>query len=141
MSDPTESKPGAEAPESELDRSLESLGRALEGVAGRLLGPKAIGKEHLPEAPAISPEADEAIEHAGELMGRYLHAAGEALKEHPLDPAQAVRAAQTRTEEPVEAPEGFSPLVGGMKSLGGGLFKVAEGVLDKVAPRKPKPHE
>ena len=36
------------------------------------------------------------------------------------------------------AEPGWSPLSTGMRSLGAGLFKVAEGVLDQVAPRKPK---
>ena len=125
--------------ESELDRGLESLGKVVEGVAGRLLGPKVLGKGELPDGPALSEDADRAIEEAGETVGKLLNAAGVALKEHPLDPSAAVRTAQAHTDDPVPTPEGYSPLVGGMRSLGGGLFKVAEGVLDKVAPRKPKP--
>jgi hypothetical protein len=124
---------------SDLERGLESFGRALEGVTGRLFGPKAIGKEVLPEQVAISPEADAAIEKVGDDLGRLLNAAGEALKEHPLDPAEAVKAARDHTGDPVTPEEGWSPLAAGLVNLGGGLAKVAEGVLDVVAPRKPKP--
>lgn len=123
---------------SELERGFESLGKALTGITGRLLGPKAIGREALPPETAISPEADEAIEKVGEDLGRLLHAAGEALKEHPLDPAEAVKAAKAHTADPVEPEDGWSPLAAGIANLGGGLAKVAEGVLDVVAPRKPK---
>ncbi len=126
---------------SELERSFESLGRALTGVTGRLLGPKAIGREALPPESAISPEADEALEKVGEDLGRILNAAGKALEAHPLDPAEAVREARAHTDDPVVPEEGWSPLAAGLVSLGGGLAKVAEGVLDVVAPRKPKDGE
>ncbi|MFN7144808.1 MAG: hypothetical protein ACK4YP_13610 [Myxococcota bacterium] len=123
---------------SELERGFESLGKALTGVTGRLLGPKAIGRETLPPEPAISPEADEAVSKAAEDLGRLLNAAGEALKAHPLEPAEALKTARAKTEEPVVAEEGWSPLAAGLVNLGGGLAKVAEGVLDAVAPRKTK---
>lgn len=124
---------------SELEQGLASFGRVLEGVTGRLLGPKAIGKSTLPEQVALSPEADAALARAGEDLGRLLNAAGEALKEHPLDPAEAVKAARVHTADPVIPEEGWSPLAAGLVNLGGGLAKVAEGVLDVVAPRKPRP--
>jgi hypothetical protein len=135
---------------SELERGLENFGRALTGVTARLLGPRSVGRETLPPEAAISPEADAALEKVispeadaalekvGEDLGRVLHAAGEALKEHPLDPEEALKAAKERASEPVVAEEGWSPLASGLANLGGGLAKVAEGVLDVVAPRKPK---
>ncbi len=123
---------------SELDAGLESLGRVVNGVAGRLLGPKAIGREALSETPAISEEVDAAVERAGDLVGRLLHTTGEALKEHPLDPAGIINAVQHPSEDPVPSPEGWSPLAGGLRSLGEGMMAVAEGVLDKVAPKKAK---
>lgn len=123
---------------SELDAGLESLGRVMNGVAGRLLGPKAIGRETLSETPAISPEADAAVERAGDLVGRILHTTGEAMKEHPLDPVGILNAVQHPSDDPAPALEGWSPLAGGLRTLGEGMMAVAEGVLDKVAPKKTK---
>ncbi len=124
--------------DSELQRGLQSLKRAAAGVAGRLLGPKAIGREELPPEAAISPEADEAIARAGAEVGRILHATGEGLKAHPLDPAGAIRTARASAGDSFEADPGWTPLAAGIKNLGGGLARVAEGVLDVVAPRRPK---
>lgn len=126
-------------PKSDLDAGLESLGKALTGVTGRLFGPKAIGRAALPPEPAISPEADAALEKAAVDIGRALHAAGEALKEHPMKPGEAWQATRDHAQDPVVPDEGWTPLAAGFVSLGGGLMKVAEGVLDTVAPRKPKP--
>lgn len=123
---------------SELEQGIEALGRTLTGVTARLLGPKAVGKQELPEGPALGVEADKALEEAADTMGRLLHAAGEGLKEHPLDPVEAAKTAQTHVEDPVEGKNGWSPLVTGLGELGEGLLKVTEGVLDAVAPRKPK---
>lgn len=125
-------------PKSELDEGLASLNRVVNGVAGRLLGPRILGRDTLPETPAISPEADAAVERAGEVVGRILHTTGEALKEHPLDPVGLLDAVQHPTDGPVPAAEGWSPLAGGLKTFGEGMMAVAEGVLDKVAPKKPK---
>lgn len=86
---------------SDLEQGLESLGKVLTGVAGRLLGPKAVGKEALGPEPTLSPEADELIEKAGEVAGRYLHATGEALKEHPLAPGKALDAARGHLDDPL----------------------------------------
>lgn len=123
---------------SELERGFESLGRALTGVTGRLLGPKAIGRETLPPESAISPEADETLAKVGDDLGKLLNAAGAALEAHPLDPAAAVREARAHTSDEVHPEEGWTPLAAGLVKLGGGLAKVAEGVLDVVAPKKPK---
>jgi hypothetical protein len=123
---------------SEFERGIESLGRALTGVTGRLLGPKAIGRETLPPESAISPEADETLAKVGDDLGKLLNAAGAALEAHPLDPAAAVREARAHTSDEVHPEEGWTPLAAGLVKLGGGLAKVAEGVLDVVAPKKPK---
>lgn len=127
-----------ERPKSELEQSLDALGRAVNGLGGRILGPKAVGKDTLPETPAVSPEVDEAVERAADTVGRLLHATGDALKRHPLDPVEAVKDVQEHQDEPVSTPEGWSPLAGGLKALGEGMISVAEGVLDVVAPKKPK---
>lgn len=128
---------------SELERGLRSFGRAFNGVTARLLGPKFIGRDELPPESAISPGADAAIEKAGAGLGRILHATGEGLKAHPLDPSGALRAARASASagDPVEPDPGWTPLAAGIKNLGGGLAKVAEGVLDVVAPRKPRAPE
>ncbi len=126
---------------SELERGLEGLGRALTGVTGRLLGPKAIGRTELPPEVAISPEADQALADVGEGLGRLLHATGEGLKAHPLDPGQAFKTVRAHQSDPVTAEPGWSPLSAGLLNLGDGLARVAEGVLDVVAPRKPRSAE
>ena len=134
----TAGDPGGDTGKSDLEQGVESLLKASEGVAARLFGPKLMGKDHLPEGPAISKDADEAISQAGEALGRLLNAAGTGMREHPLRPGEAVKTAAQHVEDPVQAQEGWSPLTAGIRSFGGGLFKVAEGVLDQVAPRKPK---
>lgn len=123
---------------SELGEGLRGLSRALTGVAAQLLGPKVIGEDSLPDTPAISPEADAAIRRAGERIGGFLHAAGEGLKAHPLHPEEALKEARAHREDHPTPPEGWSPLAGGFVTLGEGLLKVTEGVLDVVAPRKAK---
>lgn len=128
----------SERDKSDLEQGLQSLGRAATGLAGRLLGPKAIGRHELPPESSISPEVDEAITRAGAQVGRVLHATGEGLKAHPLHPAEALRTARASSEDPIEPDPGWTPLAAGIKNLGGGLAKVAEGVLDVVAPRRPK---
>ena len=142
-SDLTKTGPGPEAdntsaPRSDLEQGLESFGRVIEGVAGRLLGPKAVGREELSSTPTLSKETDEALTAAGADLGRFFQAAGEAMKDHPLEPKAAAREAKARVDEPVVADPGWSPLSTGLRTFGEGLFKVAEGVLDQVAPRKSK---
>lgn len=128
---------------SDLDNAVEDLGKVASGVLGRLFGPRAVGREQLDEGPTLSPEVDAALVEAGRGVGRLLHAAGSALKEHPVDPVAAVeKAAETaRAGEDPPPLEGWSELSGGVKSLAQGLGAVAEGVLDVVAPRKPKAEE
>lgn len=117
---------------------MESFGRALETATGKLFGAKVIGKPVAEERMAISPEMDEKMMQAGEDLGRLLHAAAEGLKAHPLDPMGAVRTAKEHTGDTVSKEEGLTSLSTSILELGGGLAKVAEGVLDQVAPRKKK---
>jgi hypothetical protein len=123
-------------PESDVRQGLRSFGRAFETVTGRLLGPKVVGKEIAPEDVAISPETDAALLRAGEELGRLLHAAGEGLKAHPTVPAEAIRVAREHRDDAPPPPPGLTALSGGLLNFGGGMAKVAEGVLDVVAPRR-----
>ena len=128
--------PRSDAPRSDMEAGLDALSRVATGLTARLLGPRAVKRDALPERPAISPEVDEAIGQAGDALGRLLHATGEALKERPTDPVGAAKEVQSRLHDPITPPEGWSTLSVGARSLGGGLLKVTEGVLDVVAPRK-----
>lgn len=136
-----EAAPANEAPEREPERSdlqqgLEGLGNAITGIAAQLLGSKLVGKA--PERPAISPVADEALRDLGDSVGRALNAAGHALSEHPTAPAKAFEDLREHVADPVEVAEGSAPLTEGLKSLATGIEKVAVGVLDAVAPRRPR---
>lgn len=124
---------------SDLRRGLRSLGRAAETVAGRVLGEKVIGKPVPPDRVAISPEVDANVLRAAEELAKLLHAAGKGLQAHPLAPLRAVDEARAHADDPLDTPEGLGPLAVGLRDLGGGLARVAEGVLDEIAPRKPKP--
>lgn len=135
----TAGEAGAAPGRSEFSAGAEALSRMATGIAARLLGPRAVRRDTMPETPAISPEIDQAIGAAGDALGRLLHATGEAMKHHPADPAGVAREAQAHLNDPVEVPEGWSPLSVGVRSMGGGLLKVTEGVLDVVAPRRQKP--
>jgi hypothetical protein len=123
---------------SEFRRGLRSLGRAAETMAGRVLGEKVIGRPVPSERVAISPEVDAGVLHAAEELARLLHAAGKGLEAHPLDPLRAVDVARAHADDALDRPEGLGPLSVGLRDLGGGLTRVAEGVLDEIAPRKPK---
>lgn len=123
---------------SELRKGLRSLGRVAETMAGRVLGEKVTGRPVPPERVAISPAVDEGVMHAAEELARLLHAAGKGLEAHPLHPLRAVEEAVAHADDTLDRPEGLGPLSVGLRDLGGGLARVAEGVLDEVAPRKPK---
>lgn len=137
MNPEDEKKEGAAAPpRSDLEHGLEGLGNALTGLAAQLLGSKVVGR--VPDRPAISPTADEALRELGDAVGRVLHAAGHALAEHPTEPGKAFAELREHATDPVEVAEGSAPLTEGLKTLATGLEKVAVGVLDAVAPKKPK---
>jgi hypothetical protein len=121
---------------SELEKGVEGLGRALESAAGQLFGAKVIGKELPPDQVAISEETDAAMRKAGEDLGKLLHAAGKGLEAHPLDPAAAIEEAKAHRDDTLDPEPGLTPLSVGLKHLGGGLLRVAGGVLDTVAPKK-----
>jgi hypothetical protein len=122
---------------SELRRGLRSLGRAVGTVAGRVLGERVVGQSVPPERVAVSPEFDAGVMRAAEDLARLLHAAGKGLEQHPLDPVRAAHVARAHVEDPLDRPEGLGPLAVGLRDLGGGLARVAEGLLDEVAPRRP----
>ncbi len=129
---------GEAATDSELGKTMAGLLNTAGGVAARLFGPKILGKDTLPSTPALSRDADEALGHASERLGRVLGALGRGLAAHPMDPMQALSEASAGRDAPVPTPEGWSPLTGGLGQLGEGLYRVTEGVLDQVAPRRPR---
>lgn len=138
MNPEDEKRDGGGAPRSDLEQGLEGLGNALTGLAAQLLGSKVVGR--VPSRPAISPAADEAVRDLGDTVGRVLHAAGQALAEHPTEPGRAFRELREHATDPVEVAEGSAPLTEGLKSFATGLEKLAVGVLDVVAPKKPGAH-
>lgn len=118
----------------EITEAVDRIGRSAWGLGTRLFGPKVMPPPKGDQTP-ISPEAEVAIQAAGATVGRWLHAAGKALEAHPKDPIAAVKEAREHIEEVPEHAEGETVLTAGVRELGGGLYKVAEGVLDVVAPR------
>lgn len=121
----------------DLGDAVDRLGRTAWGLGTRLLGPKIV-RPPSGETEPMSPETEIAIDAAGATIGRWLHAAGRAIEAHPMDPVAAVREAREHIDEVPEPAEGETPLAAGARDLGGGLFKVAEGILDVVAPRRPQ---
>ncbi len=121
----------------DLGDAVDRLGRTAWGLGTRLLGPKIV-RPPTGETERMSPETEMAIDAAGATLGRWLHAAGRAIEAHPMDPVAAVREAREHIDEVPEAVEGETPLAAGARDLGGGLFKLAEGILDVVAPRRPQ---
>lgn len=119
----------------DVSQKVDRIGRTMWGVGTRLFGSKVIPPP-LGEPDAISPDAAVAIEAAGATVGRWLHAAGKAIEAHPFDPGAAVQQAQEHINDIPEAKDGETVLTAGVREFGGGLYKVAEGVLDVVAPRK-----
>lgn len=126
---------------SDLESAVNDLGKVATGIFGRMFGPKAVGKETLDaETPTLSPEADKVITDVSEGFGKLLHAVGEGLKQHPTDPFAAANTFGEKVQAGEAPPplEGWSGLASGAKTLGEGLGSVAEGVLDAVAPKRPK---
>lgn len=130
MADASDKQAGA------FEDVVQGFGRTVGGIASRLFGTNVVARPKSSGEPVLSPETDAVIDAAGDAMGRWLNATGEALKEHPMDPLAAARSVQSRASAPVVADEGWTPLSVGLRSLGGGALKVAEGVLDKVAPKR-----
>lgn len=126
-------------PERDISQTVDRIGRSAWGLGTRLFGPKVIPPPQGEQEP-MSHETELAIDAAGATIGRWLHAAGRAIEAHPMDPAAAVNEARQRIDEVPEPAEGETPLTAGARDLGGGLYKLAEGVLDVVAPRRAKAH-
>ena len=138
---PENAPPPEDRPESELEQSMHHLGKTLGGVMGRLFGEKATGIKVDPETPVLGKDGDEALEVLGQEMGRWLRAAGEGLRQHPTAPGKAVEVMKEVSAAEVEVEEGSSPLSQGLRTFASGLYRSTEAVLDKVAPRRPKPEE
>ena len=126
-----------EKKERDVSQVVDKLGRKAWGVGTRLFGPNVVRPPSGEDEP-LSPQTGMAIDAAGATIGRWLHAAGRAIEAHPLDPGAAVNEARERIHEVPEPAEGETPLTAGARDLGGGLYKLAEGVLDVVAPRNRK---
>lgn len=120
----------------DLGRGLADLGKLATGLAGKVLGPS-VDVAGEPERTVVTPEVDAAIEKTGEIVGHWLRSAGDALKQHPDDPSEALdEALKTAEEKPKETqPDeaGWSPLVQGAKVFGQGLSVVAGEVFDVLA--------
>ncbi len=119
----------------DFSQTVDKLGRTAWGLGTRLFGPKIVRPPEGAQEP-LSRETEIAIDAAGATIGRWLHAAGRAIEAHPMDPGAAVGEARQRLNEVPEPAEGETPLTAGARDLGGGLMKLAEGVLDVVAPRR-----
>ncbi len=127
--------PEAQKGADELTDAVDKLGRSAWGLGTRLFGPKVIPPPKGEQTP-LSPQTELAIETAGATLGRWLHAAGVGIEAHPMNPAAAVEAARAHIDDMPEPAEGETALTAGARDLGGGLYKLAEGVLDVVAPRR-----
>lgn len=132
------SSSGEAPPPSDLEDGLHHLGRAFGGVLTRLLGPRVTGQPLDPEKPVLGPEADRVVGEVGDTMGRWLHAAGTSLKDHPTRPGKVIDQTVRHAADDVSTREGETVLTEGLRSFAGGMYKATEAVLDKVAPRKPK---
>jgi hypothetical protein len=120
---------------SDLEDGVERVSHVVGGVLTRLLGEKVTGVPIDPDKPTVSPDADKAIEQAGERVGRFLHAVGQGLRAHPDDPSKAWEEAREHPEEPHPA-DGETELTEGVRAFVGGVLKTTEKALDRISPRK-----
>ncbi len=108
---------------SELEEGVEHLGRVIGSVATRLFGEKVTGRALDPDKPAISTDADAAIDEFGDNLGRLLHATGRALKQHPVAPKKAVDDVRQHAADPVATDDGEAPLTAGLRALAEGVYQ------------------
>lgn len=132
--DPAEPREPAEQP-SELEESLNHLGKAMGGVMTRLFGEKVTGVHIDPDRPVIGREVDQAVTSLGDTVGRLLHAVGTGLEAHPTQPSAMVEEVKAAQQAPLEVPEGEAPLTVGLRSLGRGLTRSAEALFGKSPSR------
>jgi hypothetical protein len=121
--------------DSELKRGLDDLGKAAQGLAGRLLGPRFDERED-PERPAVNPEIDDAVQELGDTVGHWLRSAGEGLQEEPDKLGKALdRTMDLAKDEVKHEPDaqGWSPLAQGARVFSEGLGAVAGQLFDRVA--------
>ncbi len=124
---------------SELEEGVEHVSQVVGGVLTRLLGEKVTGVPIDRDKPTVSPDADKAIENAGERVGRFLHAVGKSLRAHPDDPSRAWEEARQHPEEPQPA-EGETALTEGVRAFAGGILKTTESALGRISPRRAPEH-
>lgn len=124
----------------DLGAAVDDVSRVATGVVGRLLGPKAVGKQELGEDLSVDPKLDRALDKVGDAVGKVLQAVGAGLESHPLDPEQAVHeiGSKLRDKAPPERADGWSALSTGVNRLVGGVGAVAEGVIGKVSGERRK---
>jgi hypothetical protein len=120
---------------SELEEGVEHISQLMGGVLTRLLGEKVTGVPIDRDKPTVSPDADKAIEDAGERVGRFLHAVGRGLRAHPDDPSKAWEEAREHPEEPHPG-EGETALTEGVRAFAGGILKTTEKALDRIVPKR-----
>jgi hypothetical protein len=123
--------------EQDVESAAHELGRLATGVVGHLFGAKAVGRAE-GEVPSVAPEVDRAIDAVGDTIGKVLHAVGEGLAQHPVDPEQAVHTVGRTLREPGPPPKapGWSGLTSGLGHLARGLGATAERVADELAGKK-----
>ncbi len=104
-----------------LEEGIDDLGRMVDGVAGRLLGPGVTSGRFDPDEPVFGEPVDQAISELGAAFGRVLMAAGDQLQ-------------RSSGEEPLEADEeAETPLVHGARSFVRGLTAATSELLASVA--------
>lgn len=136
---PKDEAPKREKPklEQDVEAAAQELGRLATGVVGHLFGAKAVGRAD-DEVPSVAPAVDQTLDAVGDTIGKVLHAVGEGLVQHPVDPEQAVHTVGKALREPGPPPKapGWSGLTSGIGHLARGLGATAERVADELAGKK-----
>lgn len=123
--------------EQDVEAAAQELGRLATGVVGHLFGAKAVGRAE-DEVPSVAPAVDHTLDAVGDTIGKVLHAVGEGLVQHPVDPEQAVHTVGKALREPGPPPKapGWSGLTSGLGHLARGLGATAERVADELSGKK-----